>query len=345
MKKTKVYVALSGGVDSSVSAALLQQQGYDVYGVFIEVWQPDFLPCSQDADRKSALRVAAHLGIPFFTLDARQAYKRDVVDSMVAEYAAGRTPNPDVWCNRYVKFGALRDWITAQGGGCIATGHYAQNKYEKELYHLLRGVDTAKDQSYFLWQLTQADLAHTLFPIGHLPKSEVRKRAKEFGLPTATKKDSQGLCFMGTIDIKEFLLHFIPQVPGAVLDEHGARIGEHDGALFYTLGQRHGFTLHTQSTGRTEMYVVSKNMEHNTITVSAQPMRIDTTTTSLRLSDIHEIVPIIHGHYTAQIRYHGKEHSVHYTDGIVTGLDEMPAAGQSVVLYANNTCVGGGIAQ
>lgn len=351
MNKTKVYVALSGGVDSSVSAALLQQQGYDVHGVFIEVWQPDFLPCSQDNDRKSALRVAAHLGIPFYTLDARDAYKRDVVDAMVAQYAAGRTPNPDVWCNRYVKFGALADWIQQQGGGHIATGHYAQIQTighpmsNSQQFHLLRGVDSAKDQSYFLWQLTQADLAHTMFPIGHLPKPQVRKLAQKFNLPTATKKDSQGLCFMGAIDIKEFLSHFIVQTPGAVLDEHGARVGEHDGALFYTLGQRHGFTLHTHNTNRTEMYVVAKNIEHNTITVGSET-KLDIG--CLILKNVNEIVPIINGSYDAQIRYHGTVHKVtvqKQDHGTLTieGLAEQPAAGQSVVLYKGSECVGGGI--
>lgn len=343
MEDMRIYVALSGGVDSSVALGLLKEQGHDVCGVFIEVWQPDFLPCTQDEDRKSALRVAAHFGVPFYTLDAREAYKRDVVDMMVRAYERGETPNPDVWCNRSVKFGALRAWIDARGGGMIATGHYAQMRHAVSNFELLRGVDMAKDQTYFLWQLTQQDLSETLFPIGHLPKPQVRALAKKFGLPTATRKDSQGLCFMGKVDMKEFLTHFIPQKKGIVLNEQGEVVGEHDGALFYTLGQRHGFSLSTKNTERTEMYVVAKNVLENTLTIGHA---IPKPHTALRLMNVNQIVPWAKKTYRAQIRYHGSLHTVSVDEtGHVEGLAEIPASGQSVVLYDGDVCVGGGIVE
>lgn len=341
--KKRVYVALSGGVDSSVVAALLQERNYDVHGVFIEVWQPDFLPCSQEEDRKSALRVAAHLGIPFYTLDARQEYKKDVVDAMVHEYTQGRTPNPDVWCNRYIKFGALSKWIQQRGGGLLATGHYAQIEHRASNVALLRGVDTAKDQSYFLWQLTQKDLFDILFPVGHLPKKDVRSLAVKYGLPTATRKDSQGLCFMGTIDMKDFLSHFIPQAPGTVYDTHGNAIGTHEGALFYTRGQRHGFTLSNKDTQRTEHYVVSKDIQKNSITVSAQNPIYENATSRIVLQNINEIQPLQNSVYDAQIRYHGTIHSVRYENGSIHDLPETPASGQSIVLYKGAECMGGGV--
>jgi tRNA-specific 2-thiouridylase len=188
-------------------------------------------------------------------------------------------------------------------------------------------------------------LAHTLFPVGDLPKPEVRTLAKKFGLPTATKKDSQGLCFMGAIDMKEFLAHFVPQQKGVVLDVTGTVVGEHDGSLFYTIGQRHGFRLHNKNTDRTEMYVVAKGIEHNTITVGSE---IILDTRRITLKDVNEIVPIADGTYDAQIRYHGTVHKVTVQQQnddtlAVEGLAEQPAAGQSVVLYKGDECVGGGI--
>jgi tRNA-uridine 2-sulfurtransferase len=268
----KVYVGLSGGVDSSVSAALLQEAGYDVTGVFIKVWSPDFLECTWKEDRRDAMRVCAALDIPFETLDLEKEYKEGVVDYMVSEYKAGRTPNPDVMCNREVKFGGFLRWAKEQGADFIATGHYAQNilNTKSGQYELWAGVDSEKDQSYFLWTLTQEDLKSVLFPIGHLKKPQVRELAEKFGLSTATKKDSQGLCFLGKLDMKDFLSHFIAQQEGKVLDGTGKEIGVHSGALFYTLGQRHGFTTSVQ----TPMYVTGKDIVKNTLTVALEPAAV-----------------------------------------------------------------------
>src|SRR3989344_3453407 len=229
----KVYVGLSGGVDSAVSAALLKKEGHEVTGVFIKAWTPPGFPCSWKDDRRSAMRAAAVLDIPFITLDLEKEYKRDVVDYMIREYKLGRTPNPDVMCNKEIKFGAFLKFALAEGADFVATGHYAQKvvsskqsvvrkeKDSKTLmlnadYLLLEGADPDKDQSYFLWTLTQNQLKHILFPVGHLQKEAVRKLDEKFNLPQATRKDSQGLCFLGKIDMKEFLKEHIKTKKGKV---------------------------------------------------------------------------------------------------------------------------------
>ena len=322
--KKKVYVGMSGGVDSSVSALLLKKQGYDVTGVFIKVWQPEFFECTWRQDRLDAMRVCAKLDIPFITLNLENKYKKEVVDYMIEEYKRGRTPNPDVMCNKYVKFGGFFDWAMKQGADFVATGHYARcvrvadsrgldadlrrknsnipNKHygviaNTIMYQLLAGEDKNKDQSYFLWTLTQKQLSKTLFPVGDIDKPEVRKLAEKYELSTAVKKDSQGLCFIGKIDIKDFLKNYIKEKKGKVLDEKGNVIGEHDGAFYLTVGQRHGFTI-TQNninggltlrrkevTGKGEVsvsidskpkqnndvvpyYIISKDIKNNTIIVS-----------------------------------------------------------------------------
>src|SRR3989338_1920286 len=236
----RVFIGLSGGVDSSVSAALLKKEGYEVTGVFIKVWQPDWISCTWGEDRLDAMRICAKLGIPFITLDLSKDYKRRVVDYMIAEYRAGRTPNPDVMCNAHVKFGGFYKFSRKNGADFVATGHYAQIKLQASSLKLLTSADKEKDQSYFLWQIKQEQLTNILFPVGGLEKPEVRKLAKKFGLSTAEKKDSQGLCFLGKIDVKEFLKHFIKQKPGKVLNEKEEVVGEHSGAVFFTLGERHG---------------------------------------------------------------------------------------------------------
>jgi tRNA-specific 2-thiouridylase len=268
--KRRVMVGLSGGVDSSVSAALLKKEGYDVIGVFIKVWQPDFLPCSWRDERRDAMRVAAYLEIPFLTLDLTEVYKKEVVDYMIREYQEGAIPNPDVMCNQHVKFGAFLDFARTHNASFVATGHYAQIKVTDGHSSLYAGRDLQKDQSYFLWTLTEAQRAQILFPVGHLEKSEVRQIARELGLPTAEKKDSQGLCFMGAVNMKEFLSHYTETKRGDVCDQSGRVIGHHDGALFYTIGQRHGFHVEAQHAHTAALYVTGKDMQANTITVSPQ---------------------------------------------------------------------------
>jgi tRNA-specific 2-thiouridylase len=335
----KVFVGVSGGVDSSVSAALLKDQGHEVVGVFIRTWQPNWIECTWRDERRDAMRVCAHLGIPFVELDLEQEYKQGVADYMIREYKAGRTPNPDVMCNKEVKFGGFLNWAR-KNGGVIATGHYAQNINNK----LVKGVDVSKDQSYFLWTLTNDQLKSAIFPIGHLQKSEVRKLAEKYKLPTATKKDSQGICFIGDIDMKEFLSHYIDEKKGGVLNEQGLVIGFHDGALFYTLGERHGFTITEKTPEDKPYYIISKDVDKNTITVSQNP-KDQEVSHEVSLTDCVWRDVLGDKKYTAQIRYHGELKScrVQGDKVIFDEPDFSLSAGQSVVIYDGEICVGGGI--
>lgn len=346
----KVFVGLSGGVDSSVAALRLKKAGYDVTGVFIKVWHPDFLVCDWERERLDAMRVAAILEIPFLTFDAEEAYKRDVADYMIAEYQAGRTPNPDVMCNKYVKFGAFLEFALANGADYVATGHYAQIKETDGSLGLYRGVDTNKDQSYFLWTIKKEQLKHILFPIGDSQKDDIRKEAEKAGLPTAKKHDSQGICFLGKIDLKEFLSHYIQAKQGNVLDVEGNVIGTHDGALFLTLGQRHGFTL--SSSGEKErapLYVVGKDMERNTITVAEEVSTVDSK--EVRLSAVNQITDFKDEEgLCAQFRYRQKPFEI-TLESVAGGVavivpetqTENPSEGQSAVIYRGEECLGGGI--
>jgi tRNA-specific 2-thiouridylase len=385
--RSKIFVGVSGGVDSSVAAALLKEQGHNVVGVFIRTWQPDWIECTWKNDRRDAMRVCAHLDIPFVELNLEDAYKEGVANYMIAEYKTGRTPNPDVMCNKEVKFGAFLDWAIKQGADAVATGHYAQIKEQESeswegstsKFELLRGVDTDKDQAYFLWTLTQNQLKHILFPVGHLSKNETRKLAEKFGLPTARKKDSQGICFIGKISMKEFLSHYIEERSGEVLDETSEVIGQHPGALFFTLGERHGFTITKKGTDDGRYYVVAKDIKKNTITVGSgkrsnlnkdKDLKIQSSdlprrdappqgTTSKFDSGQH--ITLVHLNmiseplrpgrtYDTQIRYHGeiKKMSIIGTkDDTVTivlqGNDPTIAPGQSFVIYDGDVCLGGGV--
>ena len=337
---------MSGGVDSSVSAALLKKAGYDVVGVFIKVWQPDWITCTWKEDRLDAMRVAAKLDIPFVTLDLEKEYKEGVVDYMIHEYKAGRTPNPDVMCNRYVKFGGFFDWAMKQGADFVATGHYAQIKDGK----LVVGDDKNKDQSYFLWTLTKEQLSKTLFPVGNIEKPEVRKLAKKFKLPNAEKKDSQGLCFIGKIDIKDFLSHYIESKPGDVLSEAGEIIGTHEGAFFFTIGERHGFTITKKSPHDQPYYVIAKNIEKNTITVAnktddgALPNGIK----KITLIDVNwnQGSVSLNKNYLARSRYREELQEIKFTDQTTAEFVKLQytiSPGQSLVAYDGNVCLGGGI--
>jgi len=350
--KKKIFVGMSGGVDSSVSAALLQKEGHDVIGVFIKVWQADFLPCTWREERREAMRAAAHLGIPFLTLDLEKEYKTSVVDYMIREYGMGRIPNPDVMCNKEVKFGAFLKFAESQGADFIATGHYARSiRNEENQYKLFAGVDKEKDQSYFLWTLTQAQLAHTLFPVGHLQKSEVRQLAKQFGLPNAEKKDSQGLCFMGKVDMAEFLKHYLHTSPGEVHDEEGNVIGSHEGALLYTIGQRHGFRTDKETVNERPYFVVGKNLTTNTITVGHREPVNAKNSARIAVSNLHMIGENFteRNDIVARIRYRGElfPATVAYENSKLrvqfpTAIEGL-APGQSIVFYAGEECLGGGI--
>ncbi len=344
--KKKVFIGMSGGVDSSVSAAILKDAGYDVTGVFIKVWQPDWIPCTAKEDRIDAMRVALEIGIPFITLDLEKEYKKEVVDYMIEEYKSGRTPNPDVMCNAYVKFGGFYNWAMSQGADFVATGHYARI----ENGELKMGDDKNKDQSYFLWTIKKEQLSHIIFPVGNIEKPEVRKLAKKFGLSTADKKDSQGICFIGKIDIKDFLSHYIPFERGDVLDMTNKVIGYHNGSFLYTIGERHGFTITEKTPNDLPYYVISKDIKKNTITVSnkTENNELPNGIKQIKLRNINWIneKPKIGDVLEARSRYRQELNKIKII-GEDTIEFEKPqytiSSGQSLVIYYNNTCLGGGI--
>ncbi len=354
--KKKVYVGLSGGVDSSVSAALLKAEGYDVTGVFIKVWQPDFIECTWKEDRLDAMRVASVLDIPFITLDLEKEYKEGVIDYMLREYKEGRTPNPDVMCNREVKFGAFYNWVKKQDKGAyVATGHYSRIKTRdnrqqisdntKE-FSLMKSVDENKDQTYFLWTLTSDILSSTLFPVGGMHKDEVRMFAEKYNLPVSKKHDSQGLCFVGTIDIKTLLKKYIDEKKGDVLNEEGVVIGYHEGIMFYTIGERHGFVITKKGTEDTPYFVIAKDFDKNTLMVSHAPPQEQYGNT-ISLSSVNFTSELKKGNrYDARARYRAPlahvevvdESHVNVVEGNITAVQ-----GQSLVLYDGDICIGGGI--
>ena len=336
---------MSGGVDSAVSAALLQEQGYNVIGVFIKIWQPEFLECTWKEDRLDAMRVTAALGIPLREIDLSREYKKDVVDTMVSEYARGITPNPDILCNRHIKFGSFAQWARAEGADHIATGHYARVRENSGSFDLLRAVDTNKDQSYFLYRLGQEDLARAIFPIGGMLKSEVRAQAIRRKLPVANKADSQGLCFVGQVSMPEFLGRFIALTKGPVVAD-GKVVGEHGGAALYTVGQRHGFTTE-MSESTVPHYVIGINIAKNTIFVSAN--RDNAASDSVYLEAVHWInrAPELPATLSIQARYREQPVFAHVSvhDGKTLVEFEKPhiaSAGQALVMYDGDVCIGGG---
>ncbi len=341
---------MSGGVDSSVAALLLKQEGYNVVGVFIKVWHPVFLPCDWETERLDAMRVAAHLGIPFLTCDAEEEYKNEVADYFIREYREGRTPNPDVMCNTYVKFGSFFRFAVAHGADYIATGHYARREDVEGVSYLCRGVDTEKDQSYFLWNIDREALAHTLFPVGALLKSEVREIAKNAGLPTAQKDESQGICFLGHVDIKEFLSHYMELTEGDVRTEEGVVIGSHSGVQIYTIGQRHGFHIFPQHTHTDPYFVVGKDLAAGTITVSQTKPVFRHGSSEMRLVHAKWSGNTVEESVLVQTRYRqtpvpGTARKIQDAELVIREEveGEAPAVGQSCVLYQDMRVVGGGI--
>lgn len=355
-KQKTIFVGISGGVDSSVAALLLKQQGYDVQGIFVKTWSPDWLPCTWVEEKRDAMRICAALDIPFHFFDASEEYQHDVADYMIGEYKVGRTPNPDVLCNKVIKFGAMWRYAQAHGADEIATGHYARvavgNASPQGIEGvLMKAADPAKDQSYFLWMIPKEVLPKIQFPIGHLQKSEVRAIAEKAGLFTATKKDSQGICFLGEVDMKEFLGHYIDQKPGPVITEDGRVVGEHDGVFFYTLGERRGFRITEKDTNRTPYYVVGKNIADNTLVVANTPKNTNVSggMVTVRLRDsnwfVESVTLLKDKKYTAQIRYHGTLLDAAIIDEQTVRLscNEAIPLGQSLVLYDGETVLGGGV--
>lgn len=301
-KPKTVFVGMSGGVDSSVAAYLLKKQGYDVVGVFMRCFNVD--GCAE-ADAEDARRVAEHLRIPFYAMDFEEEYKRRVVDYMVQGYAAGLTPNPDVMCNREIKFGLFFDKAMAMGADFVATGHYVRlKKNSKKGYGLFQAKDQNKDQSYFLWTLTQKQLKHCLFPIGDYLKPKVREIARRAGIPTAEKKDSQGICFIGQVSLEDFLKTYLPERRGAVLSTSGEKIGEHNGAQFYTIGQRQGIgNLKHQKGNKVHepLYVSGKDIKKNTVTVVAGSGNSALYRQEVEVAQVNVIAPGIAA--SARVRY------------------------------------------
>jgi len=346
----RVFVGLSGGVDSSVAALRLLERGFEVVGVFIKVWQPDWLTCSAEAERLDAMRVAAHLKIPFLTCDAEKAYRDGVAEYFIREYQAGRTPNPDVMCNKYVKFGAFMEFAKSYGADYIATGHYARRVDTADGAELHRGIDPNKDQSYFLWTLTPEQLAYTLLPIGDTIKDGIRSEALRAGVPTALKKDSQGICFLGQVDIKDFLGHYTTLEEGNVVDQSGCIIGTHSGALIYTEGQRHGLSITVSSDSRQPHYVVGKNLATNTVMVAEQRPVLQAQT-QIFLEDVvlrqkiesGEVLEVQSRYRQAPFRVVVKSATNETIIIEPEAETESIASGQSCVLYRGTSCLGGGI--
>jgi tRNA-specific 2-thiouridylase len=345
-----VFVGLSGGVDSSVAALRLIKQGYKVVGVFIKVWHPDFLVCNWEQERLDAMRIAAKLGIPFLTCDAEAEYRDAVAHYFIESYRLGLTPNPDVMCNKEVKFGAFFRFAFQHGADFIATGHYARREEIDNKPVMLRGLDKNKDQSYFLWTLTEDQLKKILFPVGNSVKSVIREEAGNASLITADKRDSQGVCFLGHIDIPDFLSHYINLVTGDVVDENGKVIGTHRGVFVYTIGQRQGFTLTNNDANRAPLYIIKKDTANNILVVSEKKPVLKSQVNLILIQYSFNTKIEIGETLSAQTRYRQTPFSVIVSEInensillFVENETDAVATGQSCVLYRGEQCLGGGI--
>lgn len=356
MSKT-VFLGMSGGVDSSVSAYLLQQQGYKVVGVFMKNWSGkletsrgvfDF-PCSSQADYEDARQVAGNLGIPLYTFDFETEYRQRVIEYFITEIKKGRTPNPDIMCNKEIKFKVFLDKCLSLGADYIATGHYARiNQTDDGVFHLLKGVDNTKDQSYFLATLGQYELSHTLFPVGDIPKSEVRRIAAEIKLPNAKKPDSQGICFVGEIDVNAFIEAFVGENIGEIINTKGDIIGQHRGLYFYTIGQRKGLGIG----GGIPYFVKAKDLEQNQLVVSKGMDPLDLYQSEVLISELSwtSQCPNLPQQLRAKIRYRSQD-----VECVVKALDAHTlkvefiepqraiTQGQFLVLYQGDELIGSGV--
>lgn len=344
---------MSGGVDSSVSAVLLKKQGYDVAGAFIVNWSDtkDIKgECAWKEERRDAIRVAARLDIPLHTFDFEKEYRKWVVDYMMKEYRRGRTPNPDILCNKFVKFGLFYRAAQKKGYNTIATGHYARIKKTKSQYQLLKGADKNKDQSYFLYSIDYPVLPHVLFPIGDINKTRVRKIAASENLPVSDKPDSTGICFVGKIDLEDFLKQKIKPKKGDIIDLNGRRIGRHNGIFYYTIGQRHGFGIK----GGGDYYIVKKDVKNNLLIVARgrnNPALFSTHALAAELNWLGSIkLPL---QCKVKIRYRQEDQDCHLSatsdKKSIMMIFKKPqwavAPGQSAVFYKGERCLGGGVIQ
>ena len=336
----RVFLGMSGGVDSSVSALLLRDQGYDVTGVYMKNWSEDLpgMHCPWAEDLADAKRVAVQLDLDFEVWDFEQAYKQKVVDYMLNEFRRGRTPNPDIMCNQEIKFKLFYERALAAGADYIATGHYAR----ADGSHLRLAADANKDQTYFLYRMSLSATARTLFPVGDLEKPAVKSLAAARGLDVAHKKESMGVCFVGEVGMKDFLQHYLPAQPGEIRELETDRVlGHHDGAIFYTLGQRHGLYLG----GGLPYYIVKKDLAQNLLYVSRNLNAADLWTDTLELEDLFLREPLPRSNLRVRLRHRAPlipttfdGHVLHFSQPI-----KRPAAGQSAVLYSDDLCLGGGI--
>jgi tRNA-specific 2-thiouridylase len=337
-----VFVGMSGGVDSSVTAALLKQQGYKVTGVYMKNWTQDLpgVKCPWQEDLRDARAVAAQLDIPFKVYDFEVEYRQHVVQYMIDEYQAGRTPNPDIMCNQEIKFKLFLQTALADGADLVATGHYAT----VQAGELLRGVDENKDQTYFLYRVGKKALERTIMPIGAYTKPQVRQLARKSGLATATKKDSQGICFVGPIGMKVFLKQYVETTPGPIIMKGGVEIGRHEGAIFYTIGQRQGLGVG----GGKPFYVTGKDMASNTVYVTNDPEDLQLHSDQIQLEDMHWIdgAPETDRSYQARLRHRGALINAKLDAQGVLHLErpmKALAVGQSVVVYDGDRVLGGGV--
>lgn len=350
-RKLKVFVGMSGGVDSSVAALLLKRRGYEVVGVYIRSYNLD--GCS-DRDARDARRTAEHIGVPFYVWDFEKEYKESVVDYFVNSYASGDTPNPDVICNRDIKFGVFYKKACMLGADFIATGHYVRKKGDK----LITAKDKNKDQTYFLWTLGPDEIRHALFPIGDYEKSEVRKIAQKANLPIANKKDSQGICFLGKVSMKEFLKTKLPTRRGLITTIDGQKIGTHEGAHFYTIGQRHGLNLkdkntalgHKGSEDTSPHYVIKKDTKKNKLTV-AKKGDLGFEVSSLEIKNLNLKSSQKNSEILVRLRYRQplslaklKIDSNHTANVELQTPQQFVATGQSAVFYSKTgELLGGGV--
>lgn len=353
-QKKRVVVGMSGGVDSAVAALLLKEQGYDVVGVFMKNWEDDSGECTSVEDYEDVRSVCDTIGIPYYTVNFVQEYWDRVFTYFLEEYKNGRTPNPDVLCNREIKFAAFLEFAMQTGAQYLATGHYARTEKKDGMTYLKKGLDAGKDQTYFLCQLSQEQIKHAIFPIGDMQKSDVRTLAKQAGLEVALKKDSTGICFIGERKFKQFLSNYLPANPGDIKTQEGKLVGRHDGLMYYTIGQRRGLNIGGKKEGTGERwFVVEKDLEHNILYVSQGAESELLYSSALLMQDMN----FISGkedqkafECTAKVRYRQEDQQAYVTkkeDGLylVEFAQKQRAItpGQYCVLYDGDICIGGGV--